>query len=74
MAAMLPTSAVTVTQTGQRFLTAGLEAARDDRPRPGARRKLDGRQKAPRVALACSTTLAGRDRGSVRRFADRMGA
>jgi hypothetical protein len=64
IAARWPTSAVTVTQTGKRLLTAGLETARYDRPRPGARRQLDGRQEAHRVALVCSTPPAGRERWS----------
>jgi hypothetical protein len=66
IAAMLHTSAVTVTPTGKRFLTAGLEAALDARPRPGSRRQLEGRQEAHLVALACSTPPAGRDRWSLR--------
>jgi transposase len=71
IAAMLHTSAVTVTQTCKRFLSAGLEAALYDRPRPGSRRKLDGRQEAHLVALACSTPPTGRDRWSLRLLADR---
>jgi transposase len=72
IAAMLHASAVTVTQTCKQFLTAGLEAAPYDRPRPGSRRKLDGRQEAHLVALACSTPPAGRDRWSLRLLADRI--
>jgi transposase len=72
IAAMLHTSAVTVMQTCKRFLTAGLEAALYDRPRPGSRRKLDGRQEAHLVALACRTPPAGRDRWSLRLLADRL--
>jgi transposase len=72
IAAMLHTSAVTVTQTCKRMLSAGLEAALYDRPRPGSRRKLDGRQEAHLVALACSTPPAGRERWSLRLLADRM--
>jgi hypothetical protein len=72
IAAMLHTSAVTVTQTCKQLLTAGLEAALYDRPRPGSRRKLDGRQEAHLVALACSTPPAGRDRWSLRLLADRL--
>jgi transposase len=72
IAAMLHTSAVTVTQTCKRFLTAGLEPALYDRPRPGSRRKLDGRQEAHLVALACSRPPAGRDRWSLRLLADRV--
>src|SRR5918992_1961852 len=72
IAAMLHTSAVTVTQTCKRFLQAGLEAALYDRPRPGSRRKLDGRQEAQLVALACSRAPAGRDQWSLRLLADRV--
>jgi transposase len=72
IAAMLHTSAVTVTQTCKRGLTEGLEAALYDRPRPGSRRKLDGRQEAHLVALACSTPPPGRDRWSLRLLADRV--
>jgi transposase len=72
IAAMLHTSAVTVTQTCKRFLHAGLEAALYDRPRPGSRRKLDGRHEAHLVALAGRTPPAGRDRWRLRLFADRL--
>jgi transposase len=72
IAAMLHTSAVTVTQTCKRFLQVGLEAALSERPRPGSRRKLDGRQEAHLVALACSRPPAGRDRWSLRLLADRV--
>jgi transposase len=69
---MLHTSAMTVTLTCKQYLTAGLEAALYDRPRPGARRKLDGRQEAHLVALACSAPPAGRERWSLRLLADRV--
>jgi hypothetical protein len=72
IAAMLHTSAVTVTQTCKRLLSAGLEAALYDRSRPGSRRQLDGRHEAHLVALACRTPPAGRDRWSLRLLADRM--
>lgn len=72
IAAMLPTSAVTVTQTCKRLVHAGLEAALYDRLRPGSRRKLDGRQEAHLVALACSRPPAGRDRWSLRLLADHL--
>jgi Homeodomain-like domain len=66
IAAMWHTSAVIVTQTCKRFLQAGLDAALYDRPRPGSRRKLDRRQEAHLVALACSTPPAGWGRWSLR--------
>jgi hypothetical protein len=64
MAAMWHTSAVTMTQTCKRFRHAGLEAALDDRRRPGSRRTLDGRQAAHLGALACRQPPAGRARWS----------
>ena len=66
IAAMLHPSAVTVTLMCQQDLTAGLEAAWYDRPRPGARRTLDGRQAAHLSALACSAPPIGRERWRVR--------
>jgi hypothetical protein len=62
IAAMWHTAAVTVTQTCTRWLTAGLETARSDRPRPGRHRTLDGRPAAHPVALAWRTPPAGRGR------------
>jgi hypothetical protein len=51
----------------------GLEAALKRRaPRRADRRKLDGEQAAPGVALACSSPPTGRDRWSLRRLADRL--
>lgn len=44
----------TVLNIGQRFGVGGLEAALYDRARPGAAPKLDGKQEALLVALACS--------------------
>jgi hypothetical protein len=64
IAAMLHTAAMTVTQTCQRYLSAGLEVARDDRPRPASRRQLDARHEAHLVALAWSTPPAGRTGGA----------
>ena len=72
IATMLHTSGVTVTLTCKRYLTAGLEAALYDRPRPGARRELDGRQEAHLVALACRAPPAGRECWSLRLLADRL--
>ena len=38
----------------ERFGAEGLDAALDDKPRPGAVWKLDGKQEALLIALACS--------------------
>jgi hypothetical protein len=66
MAALLHSAAVTVTQTCKQCLSAGLAAALYARPRPGSRRKLEGRQEAQLVALAGRRPPAGRDRWSWR--------
>ena len=53
-AKVLRVSASTVLSIRKRFVTEGLEAALYDKPRPGAAPKLDGKQEALLVALACS--------------------
>ena len=55
MAPALPIGTATVERTRKRFVEEGLEAALDERPRPGGQRKLEGKQEALLVALACST-------------------
>ncbi len=49
----------TVSRVRQRFVEGGLERALNDRPRPGKRRKLDGKQEAHLVAVACSQAPEG---------------
>jgi transposase len=62
----------TVERTRQRFVEAGLDAALTEKPRPGARRKLDGKQEAFLVALACSDPPEGRDTWTMQLLAERM--
>jgi transposase len=50
----------TVERIRKRFVEEGLEAALAERPRPGGQRKLDGKQEAFLIALACSTPPEGR--------------
>ena len=50
----LNTSRSTVERTRRRYVEGGLEKALNEDPRPGARRKLDGRGEAYLIALACS--------------------
>ena len=56
----------------QRFVEEGLEAALTERPRPGARPKLDGSGEAHLVALACTTPPDGRERWTMQLLADRL--
>jgi transposase len=62
----------TVERTRQRCVEEGLQAALTEKERPGGPRKLDGKQEAFRVALACSAPPEGRAHWSMQRLADRM--
>ena len=62
----------TVERTRKRFVEEGLEAALVERPRPGARSKLDGKQEAFVVALACSDPPAGRARWTLQLLAEQV--
>jgi transposase len=62
----------TVHRTRQRCVEEGLEAALRERPRPGARRKLDGKQEAYLVALACSDPPPGHAGWTMQLLADRV--
>ena len=62
----------TVARTRRRFVEEGLEACLVERPRPGAKRKLDGKQEAFVVALACSEAPTGRARWTMQLLADEM--
>src|SRR5215831_9160290 len=52
----------TVSRTKRRFVLGNLEAALSEEPRPGAARKLSGKEEALLVATACSKPPAGRAR------------
>jgi transposase len=52
----------TVYRTKQRFVLGNLEAALNEKPRPGARRKLTGKEEALLVATACSKPPQGHAR------------
>jgi transposase len=62
----------TVERTRKRFVEEGLEAALGERPRPGGRRKLDSRQEAFLIALACSTPPEGRACWTMQLLADQL--
>ena len=52
--AALNTSRSTVERIRKRYVAGGMDKALNDDPRPGARKKLDGRAEAHVIALACS--------------------
>ena len=60
----------TVSRVRQRFVEGGLDRALNDLPRPGQRRKLDGKQEAHLVAVACSAPPEGHSRWTLQSLAD----
>jgi transposase len=62
----------TVERTRKRFVEEGLEACLKERPRPGKQRKLDGKQEALVVALACSDPPQGRECWTMQLLAERV--
>ena len=59
IAGALLINAATVARVRKRFVEEGLEAAINDKPRPGRERKLGGRQEAHLLAIACSNAPEG---------------
>ncbi len=72
IARALDGSVSTVERVRKRFVEEGLEAALSERPRPGARRKLDGRQEAYLLALTSSDPPEGKKHWSMQLLADRL--
>ncbi|MDZ7296181.1 MAG: IS630 family transposase [candidate division KSB1 bacterium] len=69
---MLKVNPQTVRNIRKRFAEEGLEAALRERPRPGARPKLDSAGEAVLVALACSEPPGGRAVWTMQLLADRL--
>jgi transposase len=59
IAEALHVSIRTVERTRQKFVEGNLACALNERPRPGAKRKLSAKGEAHLVALACSTPPKG---------------
>jgi transposase len=62
----------TVERTRARCVEEGLEAALSERARPGAERKLTGKEEALLVALACSEAPEGVQRWTMQLLADKV--
>jgi transposase len=62
----------TVYRTKRRFVEDNLEAALSEEPRPGAERKLSGKEEALLVATACSNPPEGRARWTLELLAGAM--
>lgn len=72
IARVLHVGRCTVERARKRLVEEGLEAALSDRSRPGRARKLNGKQEALLVALACSDPPEGRLRWTMQLLADRL--
>lgn len=71
VADVVETSPSTVFRTRKQFALEGLEPALNERPRPGHPFKLDGRQEAHLIAVACSAPPEGHERWTLRLLADK---
>ena len=65
-------NAATVARVRKRFVEEGLEAAINDKPRPGRERKLDGKQEARLVAITCSSPPEGHVNWTLHLLADKV--
>ena len=72
IAAALHTSVATIELTRRRFVLEGLIASLHERPRPGARCKLDAKAEAVLETLAKSKPPDGRKRWTMHLLADRL--
>lgn len=72
IAANVAVGTSTVYRTKRRFVEEGLEEALSEEPRPGAERKLSGKEEALLVATACSKPPAGRARWTLKLLAGEM--
>jgi len=68
----LAVSGSTIYRTKRRFVECGLEAALSEEPRPGAERKLTGKEEALLIATACTKPPLGRSRWTLKLLADEM--
>ena len=72
IASALDVGTATVSRVRKRFVELGLEEALRERPRPGQRRKLSGKQEAHVIAVACSTPPEGHARWTLRLLAGKV--
>jgi len=70
--AALNVSRPSVERIRKRFVLGGLEKALTEDPRPGQKRKLDGRAEATLIATACSQVPAGHEHWTLRLLAGKL--
>ena len=61
-----------VERTRKRLVEGGLNKALNEDPRPGAKRRLDGRAEAHLIALTCSVPPDDHDHWALRLLADKL--
>jgi DNA-binding CsgD family transcriptional regulator len=69
IAGLAKVTPLTVAETRRRWVT---EQRLADAPRPGGQKKLDGKQEAFLVALACSDTPDGQEAWTMQMLADKL--
>jgi len=72
IAQTLQTSVATVERVRERFVLGGVDYALTEEPRVGAPCKLDGKQEAYLIALACSTPPEGHRAWTMQLLAERL--
>lgn len=72
IASLLHVTTVTVAETRKRWCSERLSRNLADQPKPGRKRKLDGKQEAFLVALACTDAPEGREHWPLRMLSDRL--
>ena len=70
--AALNVSRPCVERIRKRFVADGIERALNEDPRPGQKRKLDGRAEATLIATACTDAPEGHVRWTLRLLADKL--
>jgi transposase len=70
--AALNVSRPCVERLRKRFVEGGLERGLNEDPRPGQKRKLDGRAEAQLVATACSNAPEGHEHWTMRLLAGKL--
>jgi transposase len=70
--AALNVSRPCVERIRKRFVSDGIERALNEDPRPGQRRKLDGRAEATLIATACTEAPEGHARWTLRLLAGKL--
>jgi transposase len=70
--AALNVSRPCVERIRKRFVADGIERALNEDPRPGQKRKLDGRAEATLIATACSDAPEGHERWTLRLLAGKL--